>query len=193
MVTKISIIIISPHHPHIIRSNNRFKSFETQPRVEHTVRESNLVNCQTLTISLFFLNPRFFEKFELAVKRGDRVVDESNSTLVGEAAPEMLNFHGNGSETAAFSRHFFPSPFIFPHYTLPYRMYTRFIPLSSSTTPSPHHFFRSLDEFSFARLPRVLFCPRKKAVSGDHFRVETEQFSTCFYREASAKSAILQS
>lgn len=64
----------------------------------------------------------------------------SNSTLVGEGLPalEMLNFHGNGSETPA-SRSIFPlllSPFIFrplvPPLPLPPtrdRMSTRFIPL----------------------------------------------------------------
>lgn len=116
----------------------------------------------------------------------------SNSTLVGEGLPalEMLNFHGNGSETPA-SRSIFPlllSPFIFrplvPPLPLPPtrdRMSTRFIPLlSPPLLPRPHHFFRSLDEFSFARLSRVLFRPRKKQCSVTIFRWKQNSVSMCF-------------
>lgn len=108
----------------------------------------------------------------------------------------MLNFHGNGSETPAFLAAFSPSPFSFyfsatsatPPLPTRNRMSARFIPLSP-LLPRRHHFFRSLDEFSFARLPACVVSSAKKAVFGDHFQVETEQCVNVFFIDNRPRAA----
>lgn len=101
----------------------------------------------------------------------------------------MLNFHGNGRETAA-------SPFPFRIFFLLFAFFRPFFWLCSpppspvetramrrmrsnihSGCPAsvPRRFFRSLGEFSFARLPCVVLSA-KKAQSEDNFQVENRTF-----------------
>lgn len=103
----------------------------------------------------------------------------------------MLNFHGNGSETPAF----FPfSPsfyFSVVHQCHPPPSCPRAIecpPGLSRFRPSsllPAAIISSVRPTSFHLLDyrRVLFCPRKKAVFGDHFQLETEQCVNVFFIE----------
>lgn len=95
-----------------------------------------------------------------------------------------------------FSQHFPPPPLSFyfsatsatPPLPTRDRMSARFIPLSP-LLPRRHHFFRSLDEFSFARLPACVVSSAKKAVFGDHFQVETEQCVNVFFIDNRPRAA----
>ena len=126
-----------------------------------------------------------------------RIVLSSNSKLVGEAANSRnaqfpWKWQRNSSISLPFSYFFLLFAFLPPllfwlYFPLRFPVETRAMRrmrsnIHSDRPASVPRFFRSLDKFSFARLPCVVLST-KKAQSCDNFQVENRTFYVCVFIE----------